>query len=177
MLAKKSTTRKRVIPKVTAAELSIKASLETLADDEVEKAQRIVEERESARLLRNVEMVSEIIAGKELASDHADRVLFETELLHTRAEAKFHGNLGLKFLRGITQDQIGKMIVRDRVTSAKICFTTRDQLLDRPTATINFSARQNMATAIEELRKEGERRERERMTIDVTPHSGNDKTG
>ena len=98
-----------------------------------------------------------------------DLPLWSETLPDYKQEAKFQGNLGLRFLKNITAAQILKMTVRDRVTSAKICFANRNLLLDQPTANIDFDGRRALLDALPQLQEELARRERERATIDITP--------
>ncbi len=98
-----------------------------------------------------------------------DLPLWSETLPDYKEEAKFHGNLGLRFLKNITATEILKMPVRDRVASAKISHRIRDALLARPAANIDFGARRSRLDALQELQQELARRERERATIDITP--------
>jgi len=139
--------------------------------EQTEAKERMASQRASktSKVVEDAEVIGRLLASKEQALEQWDEALWAKELPNTRTEARFQGNLGLRLLKGITASKIEKMTIRDRVSAANICFTNRDSLLDRPTANINFSARQGIHEAMEALRQEGERRLRERTTIDVTP--------
>lgn len=102
-------------------------------------------------------------------AEEADRMAWETPLAKTADEAKFMGNLGLRFLKGITTAQINKMHVKDRVNSSRTLFDMKQLLLDKPTVSYSFAERQSVQAVLEKAQAELERRERERTTIDVTP--------
>lgn len=107
----------------------------------------------------------------ELAEE-LDRLAWETPLAKTADEAKFMGNLGLRFLKGVTTAQINKMAIKDRVNSSRTLFDMKQLLLDKPTVSYSFAERQSVQTVLEKVKVEAERRERERSTIDITPKEG-----
>lgn len=110
-------------------------------------------------------------SDEELA-EKEDRLAWETALPKTADEAKFIGHLGNRFLRGISNAQIKKMTIKERVNSASTLFTMRQLLLDKPTVNYSFEERQTVQAVLAKAQKELERRERERATIDITPKEG-----
>ena len=110
--------------------------------------------------------------AQELAAQQRDTRLWENELPETATEAKFWGNLGLRLTKGISNAEINDMTVSERINSATRCFNTRQLLLEKPTTNINWDTRNGMAEALPALMKEVERRQREKMTVDITPGGG-----
>lgn len=109
------------------------------------------------------------VTDKDLAEE-ADRLAWETPLAKTADEAKFMGNLGLRFLKGITTTQINKMNIKDRVNSSRTLFDMKQLLLDKPTVSYSFAERQSVQAVLAKAQAELARRERERNTIDISPN-------
>ena len=108
----------------------------------------------------------------EMLAEKADRIAWETTLPKTSDEAKFLGNLGLRLLKGIQTATINKMSIKERVNASSSLFAMRQLLLDKPIVSYDFAERQNVQAVLAKAQAELERRERERMTVDVTPQAG-----
>ena len=105
----------------------------------------------------------------ELAAQRRDTRLWDEDLPETSTEAKFWGNLGLRLTKGISNTDINDMTVSERIQSATRCFNTRQLLLDKPTTNVNWDTRNGMAEALPALMEEVQRRQREKMPVDITP--------
>ena len=115
---------------------------------------------------------------KEMEADQRDAIrdmaLWSEAVPESAHQARFLGNLTNRLLRGIPRKTIDTMTVRDRVTAARQCYDMRQLELSRPTMNINFTQRREMMDMLPALKAEMERREREAMTVDITPEQEGD---
>ena len=126
--------------------------------------------KKKARFVRTAEQIEADNYAKEEARDaKRDLALWAEANPQTKDEARYFGNLKYRFIKGITNQEIKGMTIRDRMTASRQCFDIQQLLLDKPTGNIRFQDRHEMDAALPALQAELARRQRERGVVEINP--------
>lgn len=100
--------------------------------------------------------------------EELDRKKWETPNPDPKDEATYWGNIKLQMVSNIGRGTIHKMSPKDRFAAAKICHDIQESCKQAPAPNVNWQRRKDMKDVLAEAKAVLERRQRDRLTIDVT---------